>query len=53
MVLLGAHDADVGSLLEQLRRMVRKAINRQYLERATHRGKEVQGRLVWRDERPG
>jgi hypothetical protein len=59
MVLLGAH-ADVGSLFEQLRRMVRKAISRQYLERATHRdgwimrGKEeVQGRLVWRDERPG
>jgi hypothetical protein len=58
VVLLGAHDADVGSLFEQLRRMVRRAIRRQYLKRATHRdgwimrGKEVQGRLVWRDERP-
>jgi hypothetical protein len=41
--------------------MVRKAaaISRQYLKRATHRGgwimrgKQVEGRLVWRDQRPG
>jgi hypothetical protein len=59
VVLLGAHDAAVGSLFEQLRRMVWKAISRQYLERAAHRdgwimrSMEVEGRLVWRDDGPG
>jgi len=59
LVLLGAHDADAGSLFKQLRRMVREAIAQQYLERATHRdgwivrGQEVEGRLVWRDHGPG
>ena len=59
LALVGAHDADVGSMFDQLRRMVRAAIRDQYLERATHRdgwimrGMEVEGRLVWRDERPG
>jgi len=57
--LLGAQEADVGSLFEQLRGMVRDAIGQQYLERATHRegwimrGDDVEGRLVWRDDRPG
>ena len=36
--LLGAQDADVGSLFDQLRRMIRRAISRRYLERASHRG---------------
>ena len=43
----------------RLRRMVRSAIGGQYLERSPHRDgwvmrdKEVEGRLVWRDDRPG
>jgi hypothetical protein len=58
IALVGAHDADVGAMFAQLRRMVRVAIGRQYLERATHRdgwimrGMDLEGRLVWRDERP-
>jgi hypothetical protein len=59
LALVGEHDADVASMFAQLRRMVRKAIGRQYLERSTHRdgwvmrGMEVAGRLVWRDHGPG
>jgi hypothetical protein len=59
LALVGAHDADVGWLFVQLRRMLREAIAQRYLERAGHRdgwimrGMEVEGRLVWRDERPG
>jgi hypothetical protein len=57
LALLGPHDADVVAMWEQLRRMVQSAIGRQYLERSPHRdgwvlrGKEVEGRLVWRDDR--
>ena len=53
LALLGPHDADVGTLFDQLRRMVRDAISQQYLDRSTHRegwimrGKDVEGRLVW------
>jgi hypothetical protein len=59
LALLGPHDADVGAMWEQLRGMVQSAIGRQYLERSPHRDgwvmrdKEVEGRLVWRDDRPG
>ena len=59
VALVGAHDADVRSMFDQLRRMVRDAIAQQYLERAAHRdgwimrAREVEGRLVWRDDRPG
>jgi hypothetical protein len=59
IALVGAHDADVASMFDQLRRKVRLAIRRQYVERSRHRdgwimrGKQVEGRLVWRDERPG
>jgi hypothetical protein len=56
---LGTHEADVEAMWEQLRRMVQTAIGRQYLERSQHRdgwvmhGKDVEGRLVWRDDKPG
>lgn len=59
LALMGDHDADVGSMFAQLRRRVRAAIGRQYLEHSRHRdgwimrGMEVEGRLVWRDELPG
>ncbi len=59
LALVGAHDADVGSMFARLREDVRAAIGRQYLERSRHRdgwimrGREVEGRLVWRDEGPG
>jgi len=58
LALLGAHDSNVESLFKHLRRMVRDAVRRQYLERSTHRdgwimrGTEVEGRLVWRDDGP-
>jgi hypothetical protein len=59
VALVGAHEADVGSMFARLRRMLRQAIAQPYLERATHRdgwimrGMEVEGRLVWRDDSPG
>jgi hypothetical protein len=59
VVLLGSHDADVGAMWKQLRRKVRATLSHQYLERSPHRdawimrGKEVEGRLVWRDDRLG
>ena len=59
VALVGAHDADVGSMFDQLRRIVRKTIRRHYLKPSTHRdgcimrAMQVEGRLVWRDERPG
>ncbi len=59
LALLGPHDADVGSMFDQLRRRLRDAISRQYLERSGHRGgwimrgTEVEGRLVWRDDGRG
>jgi hypothetical protein len=59
LALVGAHDAKVESLFKHLRRMVRDAVGRQYLERSTHRdgwimrGTEVEGRLVWRNDGPG
>jgi hypothetical protein len=59
LALVGAHDANVGSMFAQLRRMLREVIGRHYLERSTHRdgwimrGMEIEGRLVWRDDRPG
>jgi hypothetical protein len=59
VALLGAHDANVAAMVAQVQRMVRAAIGRQYLERATHRdgwimrGMDLEGRLVSRDERTG
>ncbi|MBV9544068.1 MAG: hypothetical protein JOY61_06795 [Chloroflexi bacterium] len=59
LALVGTHNADIGSMFEQLRRTVRTAIHHQYLERSRHRdgwimrGKHIEGRLVWRDDRPG
>jgi glycine/D-amino acid oxidase-like deaminating enzyme len=37
VALVGAHDADVGTMFAQLREMVRFAIHREYLKQATHR----------------
>jgi len=58
VALVGAHDADIRTMFDQLRRMVRDAVGRQYLQPSAHRngwimrGTEVEGRLVWRDEMP-
>ena len=59
VALVGAQDADVVAMFDQLRNMVRREVRRQHLKRSTHRdgwimrGKHVEGRLVWRDGQPG
>jgi hypothetical protein len=59
LALVGDQDAEVGPMFAQVRRILREAMAQQDLERATHRdgwimrGMEVEGRLVWRGDRPG
>ncbi len=55
--ILGAHDAEVGELLAQLRTHAEVEVARRYLEPNPHRrgwlvaGEEVAGRLVWSEGR--